>query len=110
MVALARTPRAAARRDTFAKVLIDASNRAFEPVKKKERKAPRHTPSSFFYGWRLAMEATGLLDAEGKPTGFNIVRKFSHQPGDVIVSRGSKSTNGARVRYMVQPNHSLKRI
>lgn len=83
-----------------------------EPVTPR---TPRYKGSTTLYGWNLAIvpKPDSVLDADGKPTQVEIVRAWTHKPGDIVTSRSfAKDDNGVQwpVRYMVRPDHSLRRI
>src|SRR5262249_37861708 len=99
-----------ARRDTVCKFLQDelsatTSYGATEPRRRVK------IPWRAVYGWELAaVDRPGsLLDADGKATEKILIKKFSHEPGDVITT-SPKRTRGEVVKYMVRPNHELRRI
>jgi hypothetical protein len=110
-----RRARALARRDTVAKILIDAlrkPNAPSYPVVKKARKSPRHVAWRPIYGSFLAIvpAKNTILDADGKPTQFDLVRQWTHQPGEIVESKQRRRTGEQPRRYIVQTNHSLVTI
>lgn len=88
---------------------LDATTSYHEPVTPR---TPRYRGQTTFYGWQLALQAKkgAVLDADGKPTQFELVKQFSAQPGEIITSKGNKRTGAPLTQYMVQPDHSLRRI
>ena len=62
------------------------------------------------YGSYIALEADGVLGADGKPTGVKLVRKWTHQPGDIVEGNVKSHTDAPLKRYMVRPDHSLRAI
>jgi hypothetical protein len=101
-----RRAHAFARRDTVAKILIDAlaapQTTRSEP-RPERRRANKRVPWRTVYGWQLSLVPDGLLGPDDKPTGFKLVKQFTHE-ADTIIETGAGRT--AR-KYMVQPNCSL---
>jgi hypothetical protein len=67
------------------------------------------------HGPVIMANESGILNAEGKATGFKIeIKSVAYdkevQPGEIIQCRGGKRTGEVATRYMVQTNGSLKRI
>ena len=71
-----------------------------ESTAKKTERPPKWRT---FYGSGFKMVPSGVLDADGKPTGYRVVQEWTAQPGEVITSRGGQ-------KYMVHPDHSLRTI
>lgn len=92
-----------------------AMRRTHMKMRKDQRRAakPQWRPMYGYVHVLVSNGKPGLLDASGNIMAFDVKRKFSHAPGDIIESRGGKRTYGGYKdipRYMVREDHSLHRI
>jgi len=93
-----------ARRETVTKMLcdwLDATTTYREP---ETPRTPRWKGWTTFYGANLNLVPDGkLLDSDGKPTAYVTKRQWTAEPGEIIIDR-------SRRKYMVRPDHSLRKI
>jgi hypothetical protein len=101
----------AERARAIVKDLLDSLGATTSYAQREPRRRVK-LPWRALYGWQLAFTAKkgSVLDADGKPTQIELVKKFTAEPGDIVTSRASVRTGAPARRYMVRADRSLRAI